>query len=248
MNTKTNRFNPCLNQRYHELLKVIPWREEMQARIARIIHDSLPRRGGRILELGFGTGRTAIAIARYIPGISIVAVDNSPIMLPQARENIGAADLSRKPRLVFEDARSYLEKTVKRGLRFDAVVASFTLHTVQPNDRYGLMGAVAGVLKPGGTFVIADKVAQSDTTDHIVSFTKQLIAFDELMPDVRSRREWIAHYLADDETRLTEESLVFIFKSAGLVNQQRVFRRRMEAIFVAEKPRRTKKQKTTLPD
>jgi ubiquinone/menaquinone biosynthesis C-methylase UbiE len=58
---------------------------------------------GRVLELGSGTGRVAVPIARA--GRAIVGIDRSEAMLARARARVRRARLQRKLRLVRGDIR-----------------------------------------------------------------------------------------------------------------------------------------------
>ncbi|MCP3053600.1 class I SAM-dependent methyltransferase [Aurantimonas marianensis] len=97
-----------------------------------------------VLELGCGTGSTAIAHAPYVSHIR--ATDISPNMIAIARERAkegGVANVS------FECAA--IEDIAAPEESFDAILALNLLHLVE--DRDGVIARVAALLKPGGAFV-----------------------------------------------------------------------------------------------
>jgi len=97
--------------------------------------------GGRVLEIGVGTGVVARALGEH--GRTVVGVDVAPAMLRRARERIGArvavADAARLP---FSDTS------------FADACAVWVMHAVA--DRAAVLREVARVLRPGGRFVVCN--------------------------------------------------------------------------------------------
>src|SRR5580704_15506561 len=79
--------------------------------------------GGRILEVGVGTG---ISLPGYAPGNSIVGIDLSEPMLRKARQRVSQMSLTNVVRLDAMDAEhlSFADDS------FDAVVALYVVSTV----------------------------------------------------------------------------------------------------------------------
>jgi ubiquinone/menaquinone biosynthesis C-methylase UbiE len=98
----------------------------------------------RVLEIGCGTGTTALRLAPS--GASILATDISGAMIAIAREKAAAAGCTN---VTFEQgtigAVGYEEGS------FDAVLAFNVLHLVR--DLPGTLAHVRRVLRPGGLFV-----------------------------------------------------------------------------------------------
>jgi ubiquinone/menaquinone biosynthesis C-methylase UbiE len=114
------------------------------------------RANGHVLELGCGTGRIAIPVAR--DGVSLVGIDRSSGMLAHARRR--AATLARKRggrsrrrlRLVRGDIRAL----PFREREFAMVLAPYGIlqSLVRPRDLTATLASVAQVLAPGGLFGI----------------------------------------------------------------------------------------------
>ncbi len=109
------------------------------------------RHGGPVLEIGGGSGRVAIEIAKH--GFDVVVLDASRPMLARGREN-ARAELSPRNghgKVVFQhaDMRSFaLDR------RFPLVLAPFNvlLHLYEPDDFAACFRSVVAHLAPDGTF------------------------------------------------------------------------------------------------
>jgi ubiquinone/menaquinone biosynthesis C-methylase UbiE len=95
----------------------------------RFWQDVARREGGRVLELGCGTGRLTIPVART--GASVVGVDRSQPMLAYATRRARRLAVARRPRLVLGDIRRL---PFRRG-RFSVVMAPYGMLQSLTNDR-----------------------------------------------------------------------------------------------------------------
>ena len=107
------------------------------------------RIGGRILEVGVGTG---ISLPDYARQNRIVGVDISAAMLDKARERVAALGLDHVEALEVMDA----ERLAFPDGSFDVVVAQYVV-TAVPNPEAALDEFVR-VLRPGGEIVILSRV------------------------------------------------------------------------------------------
>ena len=107
------------------------------------------RVGGRILEVGVGTG---ISLPQYGRRLSVIGVDLSEAMLRKARERIAAETLSHVAGLMVMDAQ-------RLGFpdgAFDAVVAQYVI-TVVP-DAEATLDELARVIRPGGEIILVNHI------------------------------------------------------------------------------------------
>lgn len=102
------------------------------------------REDAEILEIGCGTGSTAIAHAPHVA--RVVATDVSAKMLEHGRERATAAGVDN---ISFRQAAA--EDIDEADASFDAVLALSLLHLLE--DRVPVLGKIHGWLKPGGIFV-----------------------------------------------------------------------------------------------
>jgi phosphatidylethanolamine/phosphatidyl-N-methylethanolamine N-methyltransferase len=107
------------------------------------------RIGGRILEVGVGTG---ISLPDYSRANRICGVDISEPMLQKAMERVAKLGLSHVEGLWVMDA----EHLRFPDESFDVVVAQYVITTV-PNPE-GTLDEFARVLKPGGEIVLVSRV------------------------------------------------------------------------------------------
>ena len=111
--------------------------------------DAAERVGGRILEVGVGTG---ISLRDYSPANRICGVDISEPMLRKARERVSELGLNNVEGLWVMDA-AHLDFP---DASFDVVVAQYVITTV--SDPEAALDEFARVLKPGGEIVLVSRV------------------------------------------------------------------------------------------
>jgi SAM-dependent methyltransferase len=115
--------------------------------------------GGPVLELGCGTGRITLPLARA--GVPVVGIDRSAPMLARARARIRRARLKAHVHLVRGDIRSLALASGERRLRgaraaggFPLVMAPYGVlqSLLRDRDLDTTLHEVHRVLEPGGTF------------------------------------------------------------------------------------------------
>jgi ubiquinone/menaquinone biosynthesis C-methylase UbiE len=107
------------------------------------------RAKGRILELGCGTGRVTIPVART--GARVIGVDRSSEMLGHAVKRARRARSRGRPTFLRGDIRSLPFRT---SAGFDLVMAPYGIlqSLVRESDLKVTLASVARVLAPGGIF------------------------------------------------------------------------------------------------
>src|SRR4029078_8590654 len=103
--------------------------------------------GTGVLELGSGTGETAMSVPALHPEAAWVGIDSSETMLARARERLPGAHL--RLRLLEDELPSR---------SFDLVLSALAVHHLDGAGKRELFSRVAGVLQPGGHFVLGDVV------------------------------------------------------------------------------------------
>ena len=116
----------------------------------RYLDKYLPLRGS-VLEIGAGTGRYTVDLARR--GLAITAVDFSREMIAANRRNVSAAGLDNRVRFVRADARDLHELG---EAQFEAVLIMGPLyHLIEREDRERALREAADRLQAGGVFFSA---------------------------------------------------------------------------------------------
>jgi SAM-dependent methyltransferase len=105
---------------------------------------------GRILELGTGTGRVAVPLAR--DGIALTGIDRSPAMLARAARRVTRYRLQPRLTLALGDMRAL---PFRRGA-FGLVMAPYGVlqSLTRDGDLKSALASVRRVLRRGGRFVI----------------------------------------------------------------------------------------------
>lgn len=109
--------------------------------------EAAERVGGRILEVGIGTG---ISLERYSRNNLITGVDISATMLRKAQERVKALGLTNVEALSVMDAA----KLAFPDASFDVVVAQYVITAVPDPD--GTLDEFARVLRPGGEIILVN--------------------------------------------------------------------------------------------
>lgn len=117
------------------------------------------RIGGRILEVGVGTG---ISLPGYSATNQIVGIDLSEAMLRKAHRRVTELALKNVVRLEVMDAE-HLSFT---DAFFDVVVAHYVVSTV-PNPEAAL-DEFARVLRPGGEIILVSRVGAETGLRHVL--------------------------------------------------------------------------------
>ncbi len=104
--------------------------------------------GDPILELGCGTGRVLIPLAKA--GNHIVGVDHDPAMLRALQAGIGL-QVTPAPALIVADIRRF-----HFALQFPLIILPCnTLSMLKENERLACLECVCRHLKPGGLFAVS---------------------------------------------------------------------------------------------
>ncbi|WP_426959520.1 methyltransferase domain-containing protein [Muricoccus radiodurans] len=115
----------------------------------RIAIEAADRVGGRVLEVGVGTG---LSLAGYGPGMTIFGMDISAPMLGKARQRTERERLDRVGGLMVMDA----ERLGFPDNSFDVVVAQYVVTAVPHPER--ALDEFLRVLRPGGEIIITTRI------------------------------------------------------------------------------------------
>ena len=105
-------------------------------------------KGGRLLDVGTGTGILAIAAARLAPDSRVVAIDLDPQAVEIARENASINRVSSSLDILEAQLRDF------SGQHFDLVVANLTAEVI-----VDLTGDLAGCLSREGLLILSGILA-----------------------------------------------------------------------------------------
>jgi ubiquinone/menaquinone biosynthesis C-methylase UbiE len=150
----------------------------------RPIHDAVfaaldGRRGGRILDLGCGTGQLAARLAKLRAGARIVGCDFSIGMLRRASARSPAAHFVQGDagRLPFADRT------------FDAIVSTEAFHWFP--DQAGALAECFRVLRPGGRLLLAVTNTPAAPVSELLHLASRLFGEPFYWPSGAQGRAWI---------------------------------------------------------
>jgi len=119
----------------------------------RMIRELALRPGEAVVEVGCGTARNLIRIARRYPKAELFGLDASAEMLRTAARNVAAAGLSDRIRLVEGYAEALTPQLFGRDRPFDRVLFPYSLSMI-PDWRQALNAAGAALDENGRLHVV----------------------------------------------------------------------------------------------
>jgi len=134
---------------YDSLIRnLIPKYEEMH----KLVVNSIDFPKGKeidILDLGLGTGQTALELLRKFPNCRIDGVDISERMIKEGEKRL--KDYLDRVNFICQDVKDF-----KPRKKYDACVAVLSVHHLDSKQKQQLFKNVFNSLKKGGIFVIGD--------------------------------------------------------------------------------------------
>jgi tRNA (cmo5U34)-methyltransferase len=176
-----------------QMLAEIPGYEELEDAVAKA---TLGAEARNVLELGTGTGETALRVLAHHPSAHWTGIDASQQMLDRARERLPNADL-RLARL--EDPLP--------GGPFDLAVSVLAVHHLDGPEKRDLFERLARVIMPEGRFVLGDVVVPERPEDAVIEIDWVM----DLPSSVPDQLGWLDEAGFDADTTLVREDLaVFV--------------------------------------
>jgi len=173
-----------------QMLEEIPGYEELEAAVAAATREFDPR---TVLELGTGTGETALRVLAQHPTAHWTGIDASAPMLARARERLPEADLRA----------SRLEDPLPSG-PFDLVVSVLAVHHLGGDAKRDLFTRIAQV---SDNFVLGDVVVPERPEDAVI----EIDGVYDVPSSVAEQLDWLRSAGFDaDVTHIRPDLAVFV--------------------------------------
>jgi tRNA (cmo5U34)-methyltransferase len=169
--------------RYDDIIDSLPGYEELQDAVAAVAV------GADILELGIGTGETALRVLARNPGARLTAIDGSEEMAAHARERLPGADI-RVQRL---------EDPLPEG-PFDLVLSVLAVHHLDGAGKRDLFARIAELTD---VFVLGDVVVPERPEDAVI----EIDWVEDLPSSVPEQLEWLREAGFDAEASYVRPDL-----------------------------------------
>jgi S-adenosylmethionine-diacylgycerolhomoserine-N-methlytransferase len=113
-----------------------------------------PAPGDKVLEIGCGTGRNLVKLARAYPEARLFGLDVSQEMLATGTASVARAGLSARVALAQADAANFEPRELFGHAFFERVMISYALSMIAPWRE--ALGRALDVLSPGGALYLVD--------------------------------------------------------------------------------------------
>jgi len=197
-------FSGTMGAEYKMLDLICPAAAAMSKRVGRFIGD-LPGAVAKratplsVFEIGCGTGATTLALLEAREDLVVLAVDNEPSMLNQARGNLSLFLAQARVRLLQADALTALRQ-LPAGSQ-DVVASAYAVHNFRDTYRDEVLAEIFRVLRPSGIFVNGDRYALDDAAEH-TRLTQEDVRgyFKAFLPIGRFDllEQWVLHLFSDE--------------------------------------------------
>ena len=180
--------------------------------------ELVPNKTESILDLGCGTGLELDEIFKRFPNISVVGIDLTQAMLDKLKQKHSDKNI----KLI---CGSYFDIDLCENA-FDTAISFQTMHHFTHDEKVGLYTKIRKALKPSGVYIEGDYMV-----------TEQSVEDELFAENARLRREMnipdgeFYHY----DTPCTIDNQIVMFKKAGFLSAEMVWRMENTTIIISKK-------------
>ncbi|WP_321394255.1 methyltransferase [uncultured Desulfuromusa sp.] len=179
----------------------------------------------KVLDIGCGTGNTALKLRQQNPSLQLTCLDTSPQMLEIARNKLG-------------NQHNYVETSIEKfdpQEQFDAITSVMVMHNIQTTaDRLGAYRKIYGALKPGGQYLSVDIFkGESDRLQDVYMMLWRQFMLQSL-PESEIDEKWLPlHREKDKPLKLFDQ--IEILNKTGFKTVDIAHKRFQFAMLIAQK-------------
>ncbi len=179
-----------------------------------------------ILDLGSGNGNVTAQLISYFPNATFTLVDASTEMINLCRNQFKGYD--------FIYANKYFKDFLFKEENYDLIVAGFSLHHCDENEKQSIFKNINTSLKKGGIFLYSDLMISKTNPNHSVLLKQWKEFVNNNFSDEKKWTWLMEHYEAFDKPT---DYLVQIewMRNAGFINIQIPFQEEYWTLLQAVK-------------
>ncbi|MBU3888745.1 MULTISPECIES: class I SAM-dependent methyltransferase [unclassified Methylosinus] len=234
-----NLFTGPIGEEYDFLPMICPNIVTVTANLGATVAAWRPGAALRALEIGCGTGTSTRSLLSQRDDLSLLAVDASPAMLNQARENLASYARAGRVEFIESDALVYLRALPDASV--DIVASNYAIHNFDHRYRRELFAEILRVLEPGGLFVNGDRFALDDHDLQLASTRADVRNWFKVFGEAKRYdllEDWILHLFSDESAdRLMYSSATLsTMRALGFADVRSNYREGVDMLVTATKP------------
>lgn len=222
-------FNEAVVEVFDDMIdRSVPFYGEVQRMIVDYVAEYY-QQGTNVYDLGCSTGAMSAALLGNLPELEhVVAVDGSEAMVDKCRQNLDEHIKAGRIRCLTEDLRDTQIENAS------AVIMNYTLQFIRPLYRQVIVRNIFNGLKPGGIFILSEKVLEdsthlSRTFMEMYYLFKRRMGYSEL--EISQKREMLENVLVP--YKVGEQ--VELLRNNGFADVEIFFKWNNFASFIAVK-------------
>ncbi|WP_018264829.1 class I SAM-dependent methyltransferase [Methylosinus sp. LW4] len=234
-----NLFTGPIGEEYDFLPMICPNIVTVTTNLGATVAAWRPGAALRGLEIGCGTGTSTRSLLSQRDDLNLLAVDASPAMLNQARENLASYARAGRVEFIESDALVYLRALPDESI--DLVASNYAIHNFDHRYRRELFAEILRVLEPGGLFVNGDRFALDDYALQLASTQADVRNMFKVFGEAKRYdllEDWIVHLFSDESaSRLMYSSATLsTMRALGFADVRSNYREGVDMLVTATKP------------
>lgn len=234
-------FSGVIGQDYDTLNLICPLATEMSRLVGIAVSDHAAKTTGNltVVELGGGTGITTLSLLTASDKLSILSIDNEPVMQGQAKKHLSKWITEGKLTFSDDDALTALKNITEDSI--DIVASAYTLHNFLDSYRKEVIQQIFRILKPGGQFINGDRYGLDDISKHTRIIQQEVSGYFKVLTRINKLdvlEHWIVHLFNDESENhvMRETAALNQLRDAGFSDIKLTHRLEVNALVTAVKP------------
>ncbi|MDI6736939.1 MAG: methyltransferase domain-containing protein [Nanoarchaeota archaeon] len=191
-----------------EVRIVLPYYEEMHRKVIDAVSFSRKKRI-EILELGIGTGETALGLLKKVPNASITGIDLSTKMMAVAKMRLKGFE--KRVKFIEADMAEFSSRQ-----KYDACISVLAIHHLDKKEKQKLFLKLHGALNQEGICVIGDLII-GNTRKEKSHFEHEWERHLAARLGEKGAKKWMALYRKEDMPDSISSQTAWL-KKAGFRN------------------------------